>query len=139
MPITITEVSDDLVEVRMTGKLHKDDYDEFVPAVEAAIERTGKIRFLIIMEDFHGWDMAAVWEDTKFDMKHHADISRLAMVGDKKWEEWMATFCRPFVGPPSSTSMFPTPRPPAPGSTSRAIHGSGARATRRRAAGVTAA
>jgi len=98
MPITIAELSDDLVEVKMSGKLHKDDYDEFVPAVEAAIERAGKIRFLIIMEDFHGWDLAAVWEDTKFDMKHHADIARLAMVGDKKWESWMAKICRPFTG-----------------------------------------
>ncbi len=98
MPITITESSDDLLEVRLTGKLHKDDYDEFVPAVEAAIERAGKIRFLIVMDDFHGWDMVAIWEDTKFDLKHHADIARLAMVGDKKWEEWMAKICRPFTG-----------------------------------------
>lgn len=31
-------------------------------------------------------------------MKHHSDIARLAMVGDAKWEEWMAKVCRPFVG-----------------------------------------
>ncbi len=98
MPIVITEVSDDLIEVKMSGKLHKGDYDEFVPGIEAIIERAGKVRFLMIMEDFHGWDMAAVWEDTKFDMKHHSDIARLAMVGDAKWEEWMAKVCRPFVG-----------------------------------------
>ena len=32
-----------------------------------------------------------------FDFKHFADIERLAMVGEKKWEEWMAKFCRPFT------------------------------------------
>ena len=98
MPIAINELSDDLIEVRMSGKLHKADYDEFVPAIEAIIERPGKVRFLMIMEDFHGWDMAAVWEDTKFDMKHHSDIARIAMVGDKQWEQWMAKVCAPFVG-----------------------------------------
>jgi hypothetical protein len=98
MAIAIEELSDDVIEVRMSGKLHKADYDEYVPAIEALIEREGKLSFLMIMEDFHGWDVAAVWEDTKFDVKHHADISRIAMVGDKKWEEWMAKVCRPFTG-----------------------------------------
>lgn len=98
MPINITELADDIVEVKLSGKLHKGDYDEYVPGIEAAIERAGRVRFLMIMEDFHGWDMAAVWEDTKFDMKHHADIARIAMMGDKKWEQWMAKVCRPFTG-----------------------------------------
>ncbi len=98
MPISITELSEDLIEVRLSGTLHKPDYDHFVPTVESIIERAGKVRFLMIMEDFHGWDLAAVWEDTKFDMKHHSDIARIAMVGEKKWEEWMAKICRPFVG-----------------------------------------
>ncbi len=30
-------------------------------------------------------------------MKHFKDIERIAMVGDKKWEQWMAAFCRPFT------------------------------------------
>lgn len=98
MPITITELDDDIVQVNLSGKLHRDDYDTFVPGIEAVIGRAGKVRFLMIMEDFHGWDLGAVWEDTKFDMKHHADIARIAMVGDKKWEQWMAKVCMPFTG-----------------------------------------
>lgn len=31
-------------------------------------------------------------------MKHFADIERLAMVGDNRWEEGMSAFCRPFTG-----------------------------------------
>jgi len=38
-----------------------------------------------------------VGEDIKFDMKHFADIERLAMVGDKKWQQGMAAFCKPFT------------------------------------------
>ena len=33
----------------------------------------------------------------KFDVKHFADIQRLAMVGDRKWEHGMAVFCKPFT------------------------------------------
>ena len=36
---------------------------------------------LFDMTDFHGWDAGAAWEDIKFDIKHFADIERLAMVG----------------------------------------------------------
>lgn len=97
MPISINEQGGNVVEVKLSGKLHKDDYEHFGPPIEAIIEREDKVRFLMIMEDFHGWDLAAVWEDTKFDLAHHADIERIAMVGDKKWEEWMAKICRPFT------------------------------------------
>ena len=38
-----------------------------------------------------------MWADIKFDFKHFADINRLAVIGEAKWQEWMAKFCRPFT------------------------------------------
>lgn len=86
-----------ILEVKLSGKLHKDDYVHFVPLVERLIGQHGKIRLLVEMHDFHGWDMGALWEDIKFDMKHFRDIERLALVGESKWEAGMATFCKPFT------------------------------------------
>lgn len=83
--------------VRVTGKLSKEDYQQFTPKVEALIQQFGKIRILFEMHDFHGWKAGALWEDIKFDARHYADIERLALVGDKKWERGMGTFCRPFT------------------------------------------
>ena len=68
-----------------------------MPQVVKDIRENGKVRILFQMHDFHGWQAGALWEDIKFDMKHFADIERLALVGDKKWEKGMATFCRPFT------------------------------------------
>jgi hypothetical protein len=82
---------------RMSGKLHDADYKTFVPAVEAAINDQGKVRLLARFEDFHGWDLRALWDDIKFSTKHCADIERIALVGDRKWEEWMAKVCKPFT------------------------------------------
>ncbi len=93
----ISENDGKLLLVHLTGALHKDDYRDFVPIVEQAVQRHGKIRLLVEMHDFYGWDPGALWEDLKFDFKHFNDIERLAMVGEKKWEEWMATFCKPFT------------------------------------------
>lgn len=86
-----------IVEVSVTGKLTKEDYEHFVPELEKQIEQHGRVRMLFDMHDFHGWDMAALWEDTKFGMRHYSDIERLAIIGEKLWQKWMTTFCKPFT------------------------------------------
>jgi hypothetical protein len=86
-----------LIEVHLTGKLAREDYAKFGPAVDEAVRKYGKIRMLVEMHDFHGWTAGALWEDIKFDRKHFADIERLALVGETKWEKGMAAFCKPFT------------------------------------------
>ena len=86
-----------LLEVHLTGKLIKKDYETFLPVVERLVQQHGKIRMLVEMHDFHGWTAGALWEDIKFDAKHFTDIDRLAIVGETKWEKGMATFCKPFT------------------------------------------
>jgi len=98
MPIQINnDESNNLIEVRVTGKLVKEDYSKFVPELERMIKSHGKLRILFEMIDFHGWTVTALWEDLKFDLKHFRDVDRLAMVGDKKWEKGMSFFCKPFT------------------------------------------
>ncbi len=85
------------LEVDADGTLTKADYRNFVPTVERLIQEHGKINILFSMDHFHGWSPGGLWEDVKFDTRHFGDIQRLALVGDKKWEKWMARFCRPFT------------------------------------------
>jgi hypothetical protein len=89
--------TDNLLEVRLTGKLTKEFYEKLAPAVEKLIAEHGKLRILMIMHDFHGWTAGSLWEDVKFEFKHWSDIEKLAMVGETKWEKGMATFCKPFT------------------------------------------
>ena len=81
----------------MSGKLHDEDYKHFVPMVDNAIAKEGKIRLLAVFHDFHGWDMHALWDDIKFSTTHCTKIERIALVGEKTWEKWMATVCKPFT------------------------------------------
>jgi hypothetical protein len=96
--ITLQETNGGKVlEVQMTGKLDKVDYEYFVPAVERLVKQHGKIRILVEMRDFHGWTAGALWEDIKFDAQHMGDIERIAMVGETKWQQGMSIFCKPFT------------------------------------------
>ena len=97
-----------LLIVRASGKLTKEDYARFVPAVESFIREVGKLRLLFEMHGFHGWTAGALWEDVKFDLHHFADIERLALVGDTKWQEGMAVFCKPFTK--ANVEYFPSSR-----------------------------
>ena len=86
-----------LLHVKVSGKLTKEAYEELSPLVDEQIQEHGKLRILFEMHDFHGWTAGALWEDLKFDFKHWKDIERLAIVGESKWEQGMAVFCKPFT------------------------------------------
>jgi len=91
------EAGGKILMVKLSGKLTKQDYEHFVPEVGRLIAQHGKIRILVQMHAFHGWTMGALWEDFMFDLKHFAQIERLALVGDRKWEADMAVFCKAFT------------------------------------------
>ena len=85
------------VGFKLSGKLHDEDYKQFVPLVDAEIAKEGKINVLAQFHDFHGWDMHALWDDIKFSTVHCTKIRRIALVGEKTWEKWMAVVCKPFT------------------------------------------
>ena len=89
--------SADTIHVIVSDKLTREDYARFVPEIESMISEHGRIRILFDMRDFHGWSAGALWEDAKFDLKHFRDIELLAIVGEKRWQKGMATFCKPFT------------------------------------------
>jgi SpoIIAA-like len=98
MPIELSEANGGKVlAIHVTGKLEATDYERFVPEFERLVRLHGKLRVLFDMAAFHGWEISAAWEDLKFGVMHFGDIDRLAMVGETKWQQGMAVFCKPFT------------------------------------------
>lgn len=85
------------IAVRASGKLSHEDYQSFIPQLEEQIKTYDKVSLLFEFEDFKGWDLAAAKDDYKFGMQHLANFDRIAMVGDKAWEHWMAFIAKPFL------------------------------------------
>ena len=94
---TIETGSPKVLGLKLCGKLHDEDYRQFVPKWETILTAQGKVRLFVQFEDFHGWDLHAAWDDLKFGLKHYSDFERIAMVGDRKWEKWTANICKPFT------------------------------------------
>lgn len=98
MPIQLNEENNGKVlAVTVSGTLVKADYEHFVPEFERLARQQAPLRLLFDMSDFHGWKASALWEDTKFALRHFNDIERLAMVGETRWQHGMALFCKPFT------------------------------------------
>ena len=86
------------IGVVASGKLTHEDYQWFAPQLEDILTEYGTAKILLDMEDFHGWEPKAAWEDLIFfGFKHNKDIERVAMVGDKDWERWLANASNPFM------------------------------------------
>ena len=93
----LPQSTDKVLGFKISGKLHDEDYKKFEPVIDKAVAAHGKARILAQFEDFHGWDMHALWDDIKFATTRCTKIRRIALVGDKTWEKWMAAVCKPFT------------------------------------------
>lgn len=78
------------------GRLARVDYDRFVPEFERIARAQGPLRLLIELDDFRGWDLPALWEELKFDTTHQNDMGRVAIIGDRAWQEWGTGLSKPF-------------------------------------------
>lgn len=94
---TIETGSPQVVGLKLSGKLHDEDYRQFVPGWEIISTAEGKLRLLIQFEEFHGWDLQSAWDDLNFGLKRDLGFERIAVVGDRKWEKLVASFARPFI------------------------------------------
>jgi len=94
-----------IVTITFKDKVDKEDYDLLLPQLEGIIEKGKRVRILVILDDFKGWSMGAAWEDTKFGLVHFNDIEKIAIAGEKKWEQLMAVFLKPFTG--ATVKYFP--------------------------------
>ena len=85
------------IGVRATAKLTHDDYQRLVPELEARIEEFGALNLLFDLEKFQGWEVRAAWDDFILGIKHMGDFNRVALVGDRKWEELCARVANLFL------------------------------------------
>ena len=76
---TLPQMPANVLGFKMSGKLHDEDYKTFVPLVDNAIAKDGKVRILAQFHDFHGWDaQRAVGRHQVLDHALHEDRTNRA-------------------------------------------------------------
>lgn len=71
-----------LITASGSGRISHEDYTErLIPALEAAVKDAGKVNLLYLLgPEFEGFDMQAMWDDTRLGMTHLNDFKRIAFV-----------------------------------------------------------
>lgn len=97
MTIETMRLGNSAMEVVAYGKLSKQDYDLFTSQIESALASKDTLNLLLHIRELDGWSPRALWEDLQFDIKHYDDFSRIALVGEKGPQEWMARASKPLT------------------------------------------
>lgn len=93
---TLDHSSDRTLGFSVSGTVTKEDYDTLVPAVAAAVDAHGSVALLLDLTGFH-WEKVSAWaRDLRFGKEYHDKIDKMAIVGDKKWEQYLAKLAQPF-------------------------------------------
>ena len=78
-------------------ELKDEDYERLIPLLQEKVRKFGMIRWYFEMRDFEGWSLSAMWKDFKFDVKNAENLEKIAMVGDKNWEDQLSKLMKPFT------------------------------------------
>jgi hypothetical protein len=109
MPVEIIDASGKLLELKIRGMLGKTDHERLIQIAKEAIAREGKIKALIVAEDFKGWERHEAWGDVSFMMEEGQHIEKMAIVGDEKWKDDVLAFTAKGFRP-TAIEFFPAPR-----------------------------
>lgn len=78
-----------VLALKISGTLTEEELDDLVPSLKEYIAESEDPHLLMTMENFEGWaDAAALWKDLQLDAEYMGYFDRIAVVGEKKWQEW---------------------------------------------------
>ena len=94
MGMAIIKKSEDLLLVHFTGILKDSDQEEYERIGILEIDRSRKIKILVIATGFSGWGKDCDWSKREFMYKYDPYIEKIAIVIDEKWKEQMLIYLR---------------------------------------------
>lgn len=76
-----------VITVRARGRLSHQDYQEFIPQLEAAIaEQTAdRLRLVFDARELQGWEPQAAVDDLRLGLRHGRHVERVALITDARW------------------------------------------------------
>jgi hypothetical protein len=82
-----------VISIKVSGKLTHEDYkNHFIPKLNEMAEEHNPFNIMILTEDFHGWELRAALDDLLAGIKFRNKIGRVAIVGEKSWQEKLCQF-----------------------------------------------
>ncbi len=92
MSAKIASVEGDIITIEVAGKLTQPELAAVQKAAAAILQKQGRMRLLVVTQNFQGWERGGAWGDLSFQSANDSKIVKLALVGDKQWEDLALMF-----------------------------------------------
>ena len=81
--------SDFFLSLKAVGKLTHKDYEIITPMIDSALNviKEPQVKALIDGTELEGWELRAAWDDFKIGLKHGNEFVKIAIYGNKHWQE----------------------------------------------------
>jgi len=100
LSIGLDRIDDEFfVSIKAVGRLTHEDYQVMTPMIDAAIVKVNepKVKVLFDATELDGWELRAAWDDFKFGLSHGSDFDKVAMYGNRNWQELAAKLGNWFI------------------------------------------
>jgi hypothetical protein len=81
------------------GRLTHADYEIITPIIDSALDgvQEPKVKVLVDGTEMEGWEPRAAWDDFRLGLKHGSEFEKVAIYGNKNWQEITARIGSWFV------------------------------------------
>jgi len=93
LSIGIERVGNDFfLSLKAIGTLTHKDYEKINPMIDSALASISdpKVKVFIDGSELEGWELRAAWDDFKLGLKHGSEFDKIAIFGNKQWQEYAA-------------------------------------------------
>jgi len=85
--------------IKAQGTLSHQDYEIITPIIESALTQVKdpKVNVLFDGTELEGWQARAAWDDLTLGLKYGNDFNKVALYGNKKWQEFSVKVANWFI------------------------------------------
>jgi len=92
MSIEIIGTHNNVLMITLSGRLKQSEHAELQRSMAEKVGKQEKMGVLVIATAFEGWDKSSRWDDLEQQFAMDPLIRKMAIVGDKKWEDLAIMF-----------------------------------------------
>ncbi|MCL1044950.1 STAS/SEC14 domain-containing protein [Shewanella electrodiphila] len=91
--------SDVFLSLKAKGTLTHQNYLTITPIIDSALAEVDhpKVKVFIDGTELDGWEMRAAWDDLKLGLKHGNEFEKIAIYGNKGWQEVAGKIAKWFI------------------------------------------
>lgn len=92
MSFDIAGTRGNVITIKVAGTLTPEELRNGQTIMANLIDTLGKVKFLVLVSDFKGFDKKGDWSDNTFQQKYDPFVEKIAIVGDKAWKDLTLMF-----------------------------------------------